>query len=178
MAPTLQNGLAIVALGSNLGDARQSILRALARLQTFSDAPVRRSSLWETSPVDCPPGSPMFLNAIAAFVPRAGETPFSLLAALQSIEREIGRQPKKLRNEPRVIDLDLIAFGETTLATPELFLPHPRARARRFVLEPLVEIEPDFVFPGQTQSAAELLRALPPTESLRRIGPATDSTET
>ena len=61
-----------VALGSNLGDSRQIILDAMARLQNFSDRPILKSSLWQTSPVDCPPGSPMFVNAVVGLVPRTG----------------------------------------------------------------------------------------------------------
>jgi 2-amino-4-hydroxy-6-hydroxymethyldihydropteridine diphosphokinase len=160
---------AFVALGSNLGDARRNINVALAGLQRLSASPIRVSSFWESPPVDCPPGSPIFINAVAALEIRAGETPSGLLAQLQSLEREIGRQPKKTLNEPRVIDLDLIAFGLRTAATPELVLPHPRAHLRRFVLEPLSEIAPDFTFPGQNKTVAEMLRGLSSTESLRRL---------
>src|SRR5215472_6034569 len=98
---------ALVALGANLGDARGNVLRALGELQQFSDQPIVRSSLWQTVPVDCPPGSPQFVNALAGLTPRAEETPESLLAKLQTIEKEFGRQPKKLPNEPRPLDLDL-----------------------------------------------------------------------
>jgi 2-amino-4-hydroxy-6-hydroxymethyldihydropteridine diphosphokinase len=160
--------MAIVALGSNLGDARRNILRALDRLQSLSDSPVRRSSLWETAPVDCPPGSPLFINAVASLEPRPGETPHSLLGKLQSLEKEIGRQPKKTRNEPRVIDLDLVAFGKMTLETADLVLPHPRAAMRRFVLQPLAEIAPGFVLPGQRQTVAGLLSRLDSSQTLRR----------
>ena len=152
--------LAFVALGSNLGDPRAHVLRAFARLQSLTDQPLLRSLLWETTPVHCPPGSPRFVNAVAGLVPHAEETPFSLLTKLQALEKEIGRQPKKILNEPRVIDLDLIAFGQTVVATPELALPHPRAHERQFVLQPLSEIAPDFVLPGMQKTVAELLHEL------------------
>ncbi|MES1180382.1 MAG: 2-amino-4-hydroxy-6-hydroxymethyldihydropteridine diphosphokinase, partial [Verrucomicrobiota bacterium] len=64
----MNNSLAIIALGSNLGDSRKTILDALARLQNFSDEPILKSSLWQTSPVDCPPGSPKFMNAVAGLI--------------------------------------------------------------------------------------------------------------
>jgi 2-amino-4-hydroxy-6-hydroxymethyldihydropteridine diphosphokinase len=159
-------GLAIVALGSNLGDSSQLILVAMARLQAFSDAPLLKSSLWQTTPVGCPPFSPKFVNAVAGLEPRAGETPESLLAKLQSLEKEFGRQPRKKLNEPRPMDLDLIAFGNEIRATPELTLPHPRAHQRRFVLQPLIEIAPDLILPGQTLSALDLLYELPETEAV------------
>ena len=161
--------MCFVALGSNLGDARENILRALSLLQSLSGLPLRRSSLWETTPVDCPPGSPPFLNAVAGLVPRAGETPRSLLARLQSFEKRIGRPPKKILNEPRVIDLDLIAFGPQTIAGPDLVLPHPRAHLRRFVLQPLSEIAPDYILPGQAKIVVELLQGLDSSETLRRL---------
>ena len=148
---------AFIALGSNLGNSRQIFAQVIARLQEFSDLPLLRSSLFETTPVDCPPGSPNFVNAVAGLVPRAGETPESLHAKLQALEKEFGRQPKTVPNEPRPLDLDLIAFGSETRNTPELTLPHPRAHSRKFVLQPLAEIAPDFILPGQTKTAAQLL---------------------
>ncbi|MGH7992010.1 MAG: 2-amino-4-hydroxy-6-hydroxymethyldihydropteridine diphosphokinase [Limisphaerales bacterium] len=164
-APTL----VFVALGSNLGDSRQTILEAMARLQNLSDRPVLKSSLWQTSPVGCPPDSPMFVNAVAGLVPRKDETPESLLKKLQSLQKEFGRQPGKIRNEPRPLDLDLIAFGSETRDKPELVLPHLRAHLRRFVLQPLSEIAPGFVLPGQSKTVVQLLAELSSDEVLKRI---------
>lgn len=150
-----------MALGSNLGDPRQNVLEAMERLAAFSDRPLLRSSLWQSVPVDCPPGSPPFVNAVVGLMLRTGETPESMLARLQAIEKEFGRRPKQVLNEPRPLDLDLIAFGGESRTTPELTLPHPRAHQRRFVLQPLSEIAPELVLPGQTKTVAELLRELP-----------------
>ena len=152
--------IAFIALGSNLGDSRQIFARAITRLQEFSDAPLLQSSFIETAPVDCPPGSPNFLNAVVGLVLRAGETPESLHAKLQALEKEFGRQPKKVLNEARPLDLDLIAFGNEVRNTPQLTLPHPRAHLRKFVLQPLAEIAPDFILPGQKKTAVALLAAL------------------
>jgi 2-amino-4-hydroxy-6-hydroxymethyldihydropteridine diphosphokinase len=163
--------LAVIAIGSNLGDSRQILLSAMARLQDFSNAPILKSSLWQTTPVDCPPGSPQFLNAMAGLVPREGETPESLLAKLQSLEKEFGRGAKKIPNEPRPLDLDLIAFGNVTRYSPQLVLPHPRAAQREFVLQPLSEIAPDLVLPGQTKTVAELLAGLRSDEVVTRVDP-------
>jgi 2-amino-4-hydroxy-6-hydroxymethyldihydropteridine diphosphokinase len=161
--------LAIVALGSNLGDSTKIVLDALARLQSFSDMPVLKSSLWQTSPVDCPPDSPKFVNAVAGFVPRKDETPESLLKKLRELETEFGRKPKTVLNEPRPLDLDLIAFGNEIRNSPELILPHPRTHLRRFVLQPLSEIAPDFVLPGQEKNVAQLLAELPQNETVTRL---------
>jgi len=161
--------LAIIALGANLADARTALLCAMERLQEFSACRLLKSSLWQSAPVDCPPGSPNFVNAVVAFKPLKGETPESLLAKLQALEKEFGRKPKQVQNEPRPLDLDLIAFGNETRATRELMLPHPRAHLRRFVLEPLREIAPGLILPGQSETVAELLPELPPDSSVRRL---------
>ena len=152
--------LALIALGSNLGDSRGLISRAMEELQKFSTQPLLKSSLWKTTPVDCPPNSPSFVNAMAGLVPRVRETPESLLQHLQTLEKEFGRASKKTLNEPRPLDLDLIAFGSEIRATTGLMLPHPRAHLRRFVLQPLSEIAPDLVLPGQTNTVAQLLAGL------------------
>ena len=138
-------------------------------LERLSGRPFRRSSLWRTTPVDCPAGSPSFVNAVVGLRPKLHETPESLLAKLQALEKKFGRPAKKVMHEPRPLDLDLIAFGQETRAAPALMLPHPRAHLRRFVLEPLAEIAPDLVLPGQTQNVAEQLKALRSPERVQRL---------
>lgn len=160
---------AFVALGSNLGDSRQIVLDAMARLQNFSDTPMLKSSLWQTSPVNCPPDSPKFVNAVVGLVPRKDETPESLLKKLRQLEKEIGRAPKNVLNEPRPLDLDLIAFGNEGRNSPELILPHPRAHLRKFVLQPLSEITPDLVLPEQGRTVSQLLAELPGEETVTRL---------
>jgi 2-amino-4-hydroxy-6-hydroxymethyldihydropteridine diphosphokinase len=141
----------------------------MGRLEELSDGPLLRSSLWQTTPVDCPPGSPPFVNAVVGLVPRPSETPESLLAKLQALEREFGRQPKKVLNEPRPLDLDLIAFAGEVRHGEFLVLPHPRTHERRFVLQPLAEISPELILPGQRRTAAELLEMLPAGESVEKL---------
>jgi 2-amino-4-hydroxy-6-hydroxymethyldihydropteridine diphosphokinase len=160
---------AFIALGSNMGDSVQTIRRALDALQSWSDRPVLRSSLWQTTPVDCPPDSPLFINAVAGVVPRAQEVPESLLERMQDLERAYGRKGKQILNEPRPLDLDLIAFGALTRSSPTLCLPHPRAHRRRFVLQPLSEIAPHLILPGQTQTVAELVADLQTDETIRLV---------
>jgi 2-amino-4-hydroxy-6-hydroxymethyldihydropteridine diphosphokinase len=161
--------IVLIALGSNLGDARRTVLDAMDRLQELALTPLLKSSLWQTAPVDCPPGSPHFINAVVGFLPRPGETPESLLAQLQALEKRYGRQPKKVLNEARPLDLDIIAFGQETRATKELILPHPRAHERRFVLQPLNEFAPDLILPGQSATVAQLLRQLPSNDIVEKI---------
>jgi len=164
-----ESGIAIIALGSNLGDSQQIILEATTRLQNFSDQPILKSSLWQTSPVDCPPGSPIFVNAVIGLVPRKDETPESLLEKLQALETEFGRSDEGIINEPRSLDLDLIAFGAETRMSANLILPHPRAPVRRFVLQPLDEIAPDLVLPGWGKTVSQLLAGLPAGEKIERL---------
>ena len=158
-----------VALGSNLGASAALLRQAMDWLAGGASAPLRRSSLWRTTPVDCPPGSPPFLNAVVELALPASLSPESFLEKLQALEQKAGRQPKKILNEPRPLDLDLIAFGEERRNAPDLVLPHPRAHLRRFVLEPLCEIAPALILPGQTKTASQLLAQLSPGEVVERI---------
>jgi 2-amino-4-hydroxy-6-hydroxymethyldihydropteridine diphosphokinase len=160
---------AIVALGSNLGDSTRILQRAIDRLQGFSTGPLLVSSFWQTDPVDCPPGTPPFTNAVVALTPVPAENAHSLLSRLKKLESEFGRQRTSLRNESRTLDMDLIAFGSEVLSGPELTLPHPRAHERAFVLAPLNEIAPDYVLPLQTVPVRVLLSALGPQLDTVRI---------
>lgn len=162
--------IAIVGLGSNLGDLAGTVLAAMKELHKLAVAGTFfQSSLWRSSPVDCPPGSPDFVNAVAMFEPSVKDTPESLLAKLQAIERGFGRERDGRANAARTLDLDLIAFSDERRSSPGLTLPHPRAHLRRFVLAPLVEIAPKFQAPGWTATTEELLAGLPPGESVERI---------
>ncbi len=166
---TQNSKLVFIALGSNLGRSREIIQAAFTHAKFCTDQPILQSSIWQTTPVDCPPGSPPFLNAVMGFFPQKKETPETLLIKMQELEKVFGRAPKKVLNEPRPLDLDLIAFGTELRATAPLTLPHPRAHQRRFVLQPLAEIAPDLIFPGQTQTVAQLLAGLRDQETCVKI---------
>ena len=143
-----------IALGSNAGDRRAHLDFAVDRLRTLLDN-LKVSSYDETEPVGVPGPQPMFLNAAAV-----GETTLSarsLLDALLAIERERGRE-RPYANAPRTLDLDLILFGDAVIAEPDLVVPHPRFRERRFVLEPLADLAPDLVDPVTRLTVADLLR--------------------
>lgn len=161
---------AVIALGSNLGDSTAQLRAAMERLDGLAACPVRRSSLWRSTPVDCPPGSPAFTNAVVLFQPRPDEGPESLLLKLQALEREFGRLPKSVLNEARPLDLDLIVWGDEVRNQPELVLPHPRAHLREFVLRPLAELAPEFRLPGQGKTVSELLAVLEPDPAFQRLG--------
>ena len=168
MNPENLDRLCLVSLGSNLGDPVANIQYAFQEIQALSISAIQKSSLWKSSPVDCPPNSPNFINAVVAFEPLENQTPESLLSKLQEMEIQFGRQPKSIMNEPRPLDLDLIAFKSETRATEALTLPHPRFHLRKFVLEPLNELFPDLILPNQTQTVCELLRSLDSGETISK----------
>lgn len=163
------SSLAVVALGSNLGDSVGIIRSAMNRLEEYSSARLLRSSLFRSTPVNCPPGAPEFINAVAGLVPQPSETPETLLDKLQALERAFGRRRGNVVNAPRPLDLDLIAFGGETRETPRLTLPHPRAHRRRFVLEPFVEIAPHYRLAGMSETVTELLAGLDAGETVKRL---------
>ena len=121
---------------------------------------LRCSGLWQTSPVDCPPGSSEFINAAVCFEARSGLTPESLLRSLKALEAEYGRGKKLVRNAPRELDLDLLVYDQHFRDSEEFTLPHPRAVNRLFVLAPAAEIAADLRWPGVGKSIQELLDAL------------------
>jgi len=161
--------MAIIALGSNMGDSGKIVSEAMARLQMYSDKPLLKSSLWQSSPVDCPPDSAQFVNAVVGLAVKENETAETLLEKLKGLEREFGRTPKKILNEPRALDLDLIAFGDEVRNTADLTLPHPRAHLRKFVLEPLNEIAPDTILAGQGKTVSQLLAGVSSNETVVKI---------
>lgn len=161
--------MVLIGIGSNRGDSVAVVLEAMARLRAFAVGPVLGSSLWRTSPVDCPPGSADFINAAAAFVPDAGLSPEALLQGLKALEAEYGREPGRVRNAPRELDLDLLLFDAEVRDTPEFVLPHPRAVDRLFVLAPAAEVLPDAVWPGTGRTILALLTSLDSDEQVQRL---------
>jgi 2-amino-4-hydroxy-6-hydroxymethyldihydropteridine diphosphokinase len=152
-----------IALGSNLGNRAAELDAGVAFLRSLAvDGKARVSSTLETAPVDCPPGSPPFLNAVAEIrVDTEALPPRKLLEQLKAFEASRGRAAAVEVNAPRPLDLDIIYYACLTLDEPGLVIPHPRAHRRRFVLEPLSDLRPDLVLPGQTETVGELLRKLP-----------------
>jgi 2-amino-4-hydroxy-6-hydroxymethyldihydropteridine diphosphokinase len=143
-----------VALGSNLGDRVAHLDHAVHRLQTILRS-LTVSRYVETAPAGVSGPQPLYLNAAA--VGTTLQSPADLLAALQGIERERGRE-RPYANAPRTLDLDLILYADRVIDEPGLVVPHPRFRERRFVVEPLAEIAPDLVDPATGLTMRELCR--------------------
>ena len=142
-------------LGGNIGDTASVFDRAVASLEQGGFEIAARSRNFATSPVDCVPGTPDFLNA--AVTGSWEKSPRDLLDLTQSIERALGRPEKHSSREARTLDIDIITFGDLVLTEPSLTIPHPRAQKRRFVLEPLFSIAPDLRFPDSGKTPRQLL---------------------
>ncbi len=152
------------SLGSNSGDRLNFLERACDSLcSLFGD--LRLSQVYETEPVDCPPGSPPFLNACVEVF--TAMPPEEIMTHCLRIESELGRKRSKTPGEARTCDIDILYCGERRINSPSLILPHPRAHLRRFVLQPLCDIDPSLVLPGQTESVAQLLAQLPDKPQVR-----------
>lgn len=149
-----------IALGSNLGERLSHLQAARSALREIGTpgAAFLQAAIYQTEPLLCPPGSPVFYNTVVE-LDYAG-SPLDLLGLTQAMEKSLGRRAAAVRNAPRVIDIDLLYCGQESIAAPDLILPHPRLHQRRFVLQPLAEIRPELVLPGQLQSIRHLLAAL------------------
>lgn len=149
---------AFLSLGSNLRDRRANLEQALAALEREQVHVVARSSIYETEPQDVA-NQPWFLNMVVECESRF--FPHQLLAVTQRVEREMGRvRTGAPPRGPRVIDIDILLFGNAALETPELMIPHPRMFDRRFVLEPLLEIAPELRHPVTKQPVSRYLSAV------------------
>jgi len=151
-----------IGIGSNMGDRRATIERAVALLRLRPGIAVRAvSSLAETEPVGGPPGQGRFLNAAAELAPEL--EPAALLDVVQGIEPQLGRR-RTVRWGPRTLDLDVLLWDDRVIATERLRVPHPRLRERRCVLAPLAEIAPEAVDPVTGRTGGELLSEWPADE--------------
>ena len=145
---------AYIALGANLGDRRANIERAIALLAATPGVRVTKtSSLLENPAVGGPADSPAFLNGVLEV--QTSLPPRALLERLLAIETELGRR-RRQKWDPRIIDLDVLLYGDAIVDEPDLRIPHPLMHARRFVLDPLREIAPNAIHPVLKKRVAEL----------------------
>ena len=152
-APPIDHEPVYVGLGANLGDPERMLVAAVEDLSRLPDVGLRRcSSLYAAAPIG--PSQPEFRNAVVSLI--TGRSPESLLAALLDIERAHGRVRTE-RWGPRLLDLDILLWGERVVDVPGLRVPHPELHRRRFALEPLAELDPAVRHPVLQKTVAELL---------------------
>jgi 2-amino-4-hydroxy-6-hydroxymethyldihydropteridine diphosphokinase len=158
-----------IALGSNIENRLANLREGYRRVFALNEsgAVVRASSIYETTPVDSEPGTAQYLNAVMEI--SFDGPPLALLDHLLEIEFKMGRPPKRPRNSPRTIDLDILYLGNLVLNNPEIIIPHPRLANRRFVLAPLAEIAPHLILPGYSRSVSLLLEELSNGEEVTKL---------
>lgn len=154
-----------LSLGSNIGDREKNLRNAIAGLAEAKVRVTRVSSFYETEPVDLR-GQPWFLNCVVQG--ETGAPALDLLRALREIESHMGSK-KLVPKGPRLIDLDILLYGDETIDTPELQVPHPRMLLRKFVLVPLTEIAPGLRRPSWKATAEELLANLSDASVVRKF---------
>jgi len=149
-----------VALGSNIGDRLETLRAARKGILDLANVnpPALSSAVYETEPVGCEPGAGKFLNAVVEF--EYADDHARLLEQLIQIEEALGRKPDHPKNVSRTIDIDLLYCGDRQIKDERLQLPHPRLHLREFVLQPLADIRPGLILPGQKKDIGDLLAKL------------------
>jgi 2-amino-4-hydroxy-6-hydroxymethyldihydropteridine diphosphokinase len=158
-----------LGLGSNIGDRRAHLEAALGQLAEHGVRALASSSVYETEPVGLVLDQPDFYNACLQIETELEPEP--LLDACKQVERSVGREAGGPRHGPRVIDVDLLLLGDLRYSSERLTLPHPEVRSRRFVLVPLLELDPELALPSG-ERLSELLARLGGGQQVRRAGPA------
>ncbi len=156
---------AYLSLGSNLGDREKNLRTAIAALTDAKVRVIRVSSFYETEPVDLRE-QPWFLNC--AVHAETKLPAIDLLLALRAVESRMGSR-KLVPKGPRLIDLDILLYGDVTIDTPELQVPHPRMLLRKFVLAPLAEIVPNLKYPSWKGTVNQLLANLGDSSIVRKL---------
>jgi 2-amino-4-hydroxy-6-hydroxymethyldihydropteridine diphosphokinase len=154
-----------LSLGSNLGDRRAILLIAIASLADTGVRVKKISSFYETEPVDYL-DQPWFLNCVVEA--ETNLAPLDLLRALREIESRLGSK-KEFAKGPRLLDMDILLYGDEEIDLPGLQIPHPRMLQRNFVLAPLAEIAPSLKFPAWSGTVAQLLASSPDESKIRKL---------
>ncbi len=155
----MKSSVVYLSLGSNIGDRESNLAQATMALSiNFEISDIISSSYYETEPL-YNEDQPDFLNTVVRFSTTL--KPFDVLDIVQKVERMLGRPEKREKNQPRLIDIDILFHGDAVIETEELSLPHPMVSLRKFILIPFAEVEPDFQIPHSNLTIKDLINHCP-----------------
>ncbi len=155
----MKSNMVYLSLGSNIGDRESNLAQATMALSiNFEISDIKSSSYYETEPL-YHPDQPEFLNSIVRFSTTL--KPFDVLDVIQKVETMLGRPISRQKNQPRIIDIDILFHGDAMIETKELSIPHPMISLRKFILIPFAEIEPDFQIPHSNLTINDLIEHCP-----------------
>ena len=155
-----------LSLGSNIGDRESNLAQATMALSiNFDIYDIISSSFYDTDPL-YNENQPNFLNSVVKF--QTTLKPFDILDIVQKVEKMLGRPAVRDKNQPRIIDIDILFHGDSVIETDRLNLPHPMIALRKFILIPFAEVEPDFQIPHSNMTINDLIDHCPDTTTVKR----------
>ena len=158
--------MVFLSLGSNLGDRESNLAQATIALSiNYQISDIVSSSYYESEPL-YNKDQPLFLNSILQFSTTL--KPFDILDVTQKVEKMLGRSEEKEKNQPRIIDIDILFHGDAVLETETLIIPHPMLSLRKFVLIPFVELAPEFNIPHTNLKINDLLENCPDNSTVKK----------
>ena len=162
----MKSSIVYLSLGSNIGDRESNLAQATMALSiNYEITDIKSSSYYETEPLYNKP-QPDYLNSIVRFSTTL--KPFDVLDIIQKVEKMLGRPAIREKNQPRIIDIDILFHGDAVIETEELSLPHPMISLRKFILIPFAEVEPDFQIPHSNLTIKDLIDHCPDNSRVTR----------
>ena len=162
----MKSSIVYLSLGSNIGDRESNLAQATMALSiNYEITDIKSSSYYETEPL-YNKAQPDFLNSIVRFSTTL--KPFDVLDIIQKVEKMLGRPVIREKNQPRIIDIDILFHGDAVIETEELSLPHPMISLRKFILIPFAEVEPDFQIPHSNLTIKDLIDHCPDNSRVKR----------
>ena len=162
----MESNIVYLSLGSNIGDRESNLAQATMALSiNYEISDIISSSYYETEPL-YNESQPDFLNSVVRF--STSLKPFDVLDIIQKVEIMLGRPAEREKNQPRIIDIDILFHGDAVIETDKLSLPHPMVSLRKFILIPFAEVEPDFQIPHSNLTIKDLIDHCPDNSKVTR----------